>query len=97
MKVQLIASAVFCVLGTMLLFKTLPPNRWLGLCTPRTISSPEVWYRAHQAFGCVLLATGLLVSALTLWPATSVHRVWGLIVVLTVAGATVFVYRRYAA
>jgi len=97
MKVQLLAALVFCALGAVLLFKALPPNRWFGLRTTRTLADPAVWYRAHQAFGWLFLITGLVAAILGLWPTTPVHPAWGLVGVLLVAAAGVVVYRRYAA
>ena len=97
MKVQLIAALLFCAFGALLLFKALPPNRWFGLRTARTLADPIVWYRAHRAFGWLFLATGLVAATLGLWTTAPVHPAWGLVGVLVVAAATVLVYRRYAA
>ena len=97
MKVQLLAALLSCAFGMVLLFKALPPNRWFGLRTTRTLADPAVWYRAHRAFGWVFLIAGLVVATLGLWPSTPVHPAWGLIGVLVVAATAVLVYRRYAA
>jgi len=97
MKVQFLLALLSCAFGAALLFKALPPNRWFGLRTARTLAAPAVWYRAHRAFGWVFLITGIVVATLGLWPTTPAHPVWGLVGVLAVAAAAVFVYRRYAA
>jgi uncharacterized membrane protein len=97
MTVQLTATCFFCAIGLLLLFKALPPNRWLGLRTARTLANPAVWYRTHRALGWLFLVTALVAAVLALWPTTPVHPAWGLVGVLAVAAAFVFVYRRYAA
>ncbi|MGY1424148.1 SdpI family protein [Lysobacter sp. A289] len=98
MTAQIIAALFFCALGALLLLKAIPPNRWFGLRTPRTLADPVVWYRAHRAFGWILLIIGLAAAAAVgLWPTTPVDPAWGLFAVLVIAAATVIVYRRYAA
>src|SRR5690606_7276427 len=96
MKVQLIAAFLSFAFGVLLLFKALPPNRWFGLRTARTLADRAAWYRAHRAFGWVFLIIGLVVAGLNLWPTMPVHPAWGVVGVLTVAAAAVVVYRRYA-
>ena len=93
----LLAAALCCLLAALLIFKVIPPNRWFGLRTPRTTEDSSAWYRAHRAFGWVLLVTGVMAATFSLWPTTQVHPAFGLAGVLSVAAAIVFVYRRYAA
>jgi len=97
MKGQIIAATLFSAFGLLMIFRALPPNRWLGVRTARTLASPAAWYRAHRAFGWLFLITALVAAGLGLWPTTPVHTAWGLAGVLAVAAAAVFVYRRYAA
>ncbi|QNP40194.1 SdpI family protein [Lysobacter solisilvae (ex Woo and Kim 2020)] len=97
MKAQLTAALFFCALGVLLILKAIPPNRWFGLRTTRTLADPAVWYRAHRAYGWLFLAIGLVAATLGLWPTTPVHPAWGLVGVLVLASATILVYRRYAA
>jgi uncharacterized membrane protein len=37
------------------------PNGLYGFRTPRTLSSPHIWYRANRAAGWFMIAAGLLV------------------------------------
>jgi uncharacterized membrane protein len=90
-------AAFFCLLGALLIFRAIPPNRWFGLRTPRTLKDPSAWYLAHRAFGWVFLVIGALIALFSLWPTTQVHPATGLVCVLLVAAAFLFVYRRYAA
>jgi uncharacterized membrane protein len=96
-SIALIAASIFCAFGVLLVLKAVPPNRWFGLRTDRTLADSVAWYRAHQAFGWLFIAIGAVAAGFSLWPTTSVHPAWGLVGVLMVAAAFVFVYRRYAA
>jgi uncharacterized membrane protein len=95
--VRFTATLLICLLGLVLIFKGLPPNRWFGVRTARTASDSAAWYQAHRAFGWIFLITGAVAGVLGLWPTTPIHPAAHLIGVLLVAAATVFVYRRYAA
>jgi uncharacterized membrane protein len=98
MKLQLIIAVITCVVGIAFVFKAIPPNRLFGVCTPRTLSSPAAWYRAHRAFGLIFLILGLVILVLlSLNPTTPVHPATGLVALLLVVAVAVFVYRRYAA
>ena len=98
MDFQLLIGVLICAVGIAFIFKTVPPNRWFGIRTPRTISDPVAWYRAHRAFGCIFLVMGLaIVAMLSLWPTTPVHPAAGLVSLLLVVAVVVLVYRRYAA
>ena len=52
-----------------------PPNRIYGFRTPRTVSSPRIWYAANRVSGWLLIvASGLtLCFNLVLW---SLHPDW---------------------
>jgi uncharacterized membrane protein len=96
MTVQLTVIGILFVFGVLLLFKALPPNRWFGLRTVRTLADAAVWYRAHRALGWVFLVTSLVAGGLGFWPNTPAHPAWELGGVLVVTTAFVLVYRRYA-
>jgi hypothetical protein len=88
---------VTVIAGALLLFGALPPNRWFGLQTRRTQSDPRAWYRAHRAFGWVIVAMGLAVAVSSMWPTYPLHPVFGLTVPVLGGGAFAWVYFRYAA
>ena len=92
-----LAATFCCLLAVLFIFKAIPPNRWFGLRTHQTVGDPGAWYRAHRAVGWIFLAIGFVVAALSLWPTTPAHPALGVVAVLLVAAALVFVYRRYAA
>lgn len=49
--------ALFAVLGNYL--PKLRPNRFIGIRTPWTLKSPEVWLRTHRLFGSIMLVGSL--------------------------------------
>ena len=56
-----IALSIPMVLGKI------PPNRFYGFRTRKTLSNPEVWYRANRLAGIDLIVASL---------ATFSHRPW---------------------
>jgi hypothetical protein len=48
-----------------LIFGLVRPNRWYGVRTRKTLSSPQLWYRANRVGGiCLTVAT---LAALAVW------------------------------
>jgi hypothetical protein len=97
MTVQLTATGILFVCGVLLLFNALPPNRWFGLRTARTLAVATVWYRAHRAFGLVFVVTSVAIGGLGLLPDMPAQPAWAIGGVLALAIAFVLMYRRYAA
>lgn|SRR5262249_10069647 len=44
-----------------MILERVPPNRWVGFRTPRTIANPHLWYPANRIAGQYSLAAGVLV------------------------------------
>ena len=71
----LICLAVPMVLGVV------PPNRFYGFRTPKTLSSPGIWYPANRVSGWCLIAGGALAIGINLalwlthpdWPAKNLQ------------------------
>ncbi len=38
-------------IGLLSALKKIPPNNWVGVRTPKTMSDPEIWYKVNQSFG----------------------------------------------
>lgn len=53
----LLIGGLFIVVGN--LFGKLPPNWFVGIRTPGTLSSEDTWVRAHRVGGWVYIAAGL--------------------------------------
>lgn len=56
----LVISVLMMVLAVPLIQKRVRPNWFYGFRTPKTLSSPDIWYPANVYAGKVLFATGLL-------------------------------------
>jgi uncharacterized membrane protein len=57
-----VASGVIAPAGIPLALKLVPPNRWYGFRTARTLPNRELWFRVNRFAGCALLIA-LSVSA----------------------------------
>ncbi len=75
---ELSPTAIFCALGVLFvvmgnLLGKVTRNFFVGIRTPWTLASEEVWYRTHRLAGKLFVAAGLLVVAtsfagLHVWP-----------------------------
>jgi uncharacterized membrane protein len=55
------ALGVVVVVGArLLIFGLIPPNRWYGVRTSKTLCDQEKWYRANRYAGINYLLLGLL-------------------------------------
>ena len=63
-----LVGVLFVGLSIPLIQKRVPPNRYYGFRTPRTLSNPELCYKVNQVSGMDLLIAGALItiSSLTL-------------------------------
>lgn len=97
MRQWAIFGALFLV-GILLAAGALPPNRWIGLRTARTLGSRGAWDRAHRALGLVtlgLVTAGMLLNAWALNPLF--QAIAGIFIMVGAAGLYAIVHRRYAA
>ena len=63
MPIQLIAyllPAILAVLAVPLALGLVPPNPLYGFRTPKTMSSPDIWYPANRFAGWLMIAAGAL-------------------------------------
>lgn len=94
-----LACALMALLSLPLILRWVPPNMFYGFRTPRTLSSPDIWYPANAFSGRALLAVAGVVAALT-WLLPASVPTWvpialllcGLVVVLI---ASLLHLRRY--
>jgi len=64
----LIICGVIAVAVIPLILKLVPPNRFYGFRTKRTISDPDLWFRANQFAGWALLIAAAISAALAFLP-----------------------------
>lgn len=55
-------SVMFMALGNYL--QTVPPNYFVGVRTPWTLESPEVWKKTHRVSGRMMMMVGLILFLL---------------------------------
>jgi uncharacterized membrane protein len=65
MQPHYIAGLVAIGLSIPLVLGKVPPNRWYGFRTPKTLSDERVWYPANRAGGWAMLAAGFAIIAIT--------------------------------
>jgi uncharacterized membrane protein len=94
---QVVIIAMLALVGGILSLDLVPPNRWFGVCTPRTLATKLDWYRANRAVGLitlVLVASAVLLKISPVQP--FVHAVVGFPCLIAAAGAYAVAYRKYA-
>jgi len=87
-RTPLLASlgVLFVVLGNLL--GKVTRNFFVGIRTPWTIASEEVWYRTHRLGGRLFVAAGLFVVAAAFFR----QGVWPIVVAVGLAGLVPVVY-----
>jgi uncharacterized membrane protein len=83
--------ALFAVLGNYL--PKLRPNRFVGIRTPWTLKSPEVWIRTHRLFGSIMLIGSLALMP----PCLFLPSMWALLLLIgfilfTIFGSMIYSY-----
>jgi uncharacterized membrane protein len=85
---------LFAVVGNYL--PKLRPNRFVGIRTPWTLKSPEIWIRTHRLFGRIQLIGSLALMPLCLLlPSTWSMFMLVAFILLTTLGAVVYSYVCY--
>ena len=65
----LVACGVIAAVSVPLILGAVPPNRWYGFRTTRTLSNEKLWFRAnHFAGWAFLAAAGTTAAVLVLAP-----------------------------
>jgi uncharacterized membrane protein len=77
-----------------LILRAVPPNRWYGVRTTRTLSSEKLWFRAnHFAGWAFLAAAGTTAVVLVLAP--EVGPAYGALVLAVSVGVALFATLAY--
>ena len=58
-------SVMMIVVSIPMAMKKVPPNWIYGFRTPKTMSSPEIWYASNQKAGINMIVAGAM--ALAIW------------------------------
>ena len=62
----LLEGLLFMLISRPLIKRRVKPNHFYGFRTPKTLSSPAIWYPANEFSGRRLFSTGLIVSVSSL-------------------------------
>ncbi len=62
----LVPSIIFFIFSIPLILGLVPPNRGYGIRTPKTLSEPNLWYRANRFGGWALLVSSLVYMVMSL-------------------------------
>jgi hypothetical protein len=101
--VAYVLPALFVIAAVPMALGKVPPNRVFGFRTPKTLSSPEIWYPANRIAGWWMIAAGVAAVCLNLvvWrthpdssPAALVGVMAGLTGAILIATLLSFVYLR---
>jgi uncharacterized membrane protein len=65
--VYVIVACVVGLLGLPLYFGKIPPNRFYGFRTTRTLADPNAWYSVNRVCGGWMAVTGALTAAVATW------------------------------
>lgn len=57
-----LVGVLFVGLSIPLIQKRVPPNRWYGFRTAKTLSDPEIWYEINRISGTDLFVAGTLIT-----------------------------------
>ena len=76
-----------------MVMRRLPPNAFYGFRTPKTLSSPQIWYEANRRAGVNLIVAAIF-AMLSCWAvvwcfgATKASMLLPLVLLLAVMGST---------
>jgi uncharacterized membrane protein len=78
-----VPSTIISAIAIPRIIGIIPPNRWFGVRTPRTLADEKVWYRANRFGGCAFLVSSIIYFAVAKMfpapkPTSSNHTLWAL-------------------
>jgi uncharacterized membrane protein len=86
----LIACGVIALVSIPLILKVVPPNRWYGFRTTRTLSNEDLWFRANRIAGWAFLAAaGTTAAILILAPEVASAGYGALVLAVSIGVALV--------
>jgi uncharacterized membrane protein len=66
MNIGIIVGLIIIGVSIPLIFAKIRPNPWYGFRTPKTLSNPEIWYKANRYMAKNLFAAGIVITALSI-------------------------------
>ena len=87
---------ILLLMGALLTFGAMPPNRWIGLRTARTLATCRDWSQAHRALGLITLCLVAIGVLLKIWPVHPLFQaIAGLSALIGATGLHAIVHRQY--
>jgi uncharacterized membrane protein len=62
MNIGIIIGLVIIGVSIPLIFNKVKPNPWYGFRTPKTLSSPDIWYKANRYMGKDMFVAGIVIT-----------------------------------
>ena len=62
MNIGIIVGLMIIGISIPLIFNKIKPNPWYGFRTPKTLSSPEIWYKANRYMGKDMFVAGIVIT-----------------------------------
>ena len=95
-----LVGVLFVGLSIPLIEDRVPPNRYYGFRTPKTLSDPEIWYKVNRISGADLFLGGAVITISSLmmlvlaqaWQPQHVAITLLLVMVFSLTGATLHGY-----
>ena len=63
MNIGIIVGLVIIGISIPLIFNKVKPNPWYGFRTFKTLSNPEIWYKANRYMGKDMFVAGIVITA----------------------------------
>ncbi len=63
----MLAGGALVLIGLPLYFRKIPPNRFYGFRTGRTLADPQVWYPVNRVTGGWMVITGAATAGAATW------------------------------
>ena len=87
----LVACGVIALVSIPLILKVVPPNRWYGFRTTRTLSNENLWFRANRIAGWAFLAAAAVTAAILILVPEVASRGYGALVLAVSIGIALII------
>jgi len=91
--IPILVGLLFIIMGSYM--PKIKPNWFIGIRTPWTLSSEEVWNKTHRFGGKIFVVGGLLMAPMGFLPVTWRLPLFFIIIALIILGTVVYSYLAY--
>jgi uncharacterized membrane protein len=61
LNIGTLIGLLIAAISIPLLFNKVKPNQWYGFRTPKTLSDPEIWYKANKYMAINMFIAGIFI------------------------------------